>query len=98
MSSTTRGLVAYNSRATPFSGGGIYRHVTLNTAPAINIVPWSLYAPSVITGTVSSPQGSAGPQVASAALVTVNVEVQNSGPKSDSWGEDGVLGQHFCGA
>lgn len=63
--------------------------MTLNTAPAINIVPWSLYAPSVVTGTVSSPQGSAGPQTASAALITVNVEVQNSGPKNDSWSEDG---------
>lgn len=67
------------------TGGGIYRHVTLNTAPAINIVPWSLYAPSVITGAVTSPQGTAGPQTATTALVTVNVEVQNSGPKSDTW-------------
>ena len=45
----------------------------------------SLYAPSVITGTISSPQGSEGQQTATAALVTVNVEAQNSGSKSDTW-------------
>lgn len=68
-----------------YEGSGIYREVEISTAPAMNIVPWSVYAPSLITGVISSPNGLAGQQTAASSLVSVTVDVQNSGTVSDSY-------------
>jgi beta-galactosidase len=68
-----------------YEGSGITRTVTLNTAPALNLVPWGIYAPSVITGAISSPLGLAGAQTAASAVVDATVDVQNSGAAADSW-------------
>ena len=75
-----------------YEGSGIYRDVTLNTAPAVNLVPWGVYAPSVVTGAISSPQGLKGPQTAASALVRATVDVQNSGASgSDTYSIEMVL-------
>jgi len=57
----------------------------LHTAPAVNLVPWGVYAPSVVTGAIASPQGLAGQQTAAAAHVSVTVDVQNSGAVADTF-------------
>lgn len=59
--------------------------MTLETAPALNLVPWGVYAPSVVTGAISSPAGLAGPQTATGALVSVTLDAQNSGSTADSY-------------
>jgi len=65
-----------------YEGGGVYRHVTLNTAPLLNLVPWGIYAPSVITGPISSPLGLAGQQTTTSVYFPVYVDIQHSGAAS----------------
>lgn len=67
------------------AGGGIYRHVKLVAQDPVSIVPWGVYAPSLldphanITGTLDGPQTSDGAillpeiDVAAAERVPVNV-------------------------
>ena len=59
--------------------------MSLNTAPALNLVPWGVYAPAVVTGAISSPQGLAGPQSAASAVINAAVDVQNSGTAPDAF-------------
>ena len=68
-----------------YEGSGIYRSVTIETAPALNLVPWGVYAPSLVTGAISSPAGLAGPQTASGALLSITLDVQNSGATADAY-------------
>jgi beta-galactosidase len=58
-----------------YEGGGIYRHVWINQAAPLFIIPWSLYTPSFVSGTITSPNGSQGAQTASAALYNVQVDI-----------------------
>lgn len=51
----------------------------LNSADPLFQVPWSLHAPSVITGAIASgPLGVMGPQTTDGALVMAQVDVYNS--------------------
>ena len=62
-----------------YEGGGIYRDVTITAAPRSYILPWGVYAPSFVTGDISSPQGADGPQTSTSALVNVFTDVSNTG-------------------
>lgn len=74
------------------AGSGIYRHMTLNTAPKAFLVPWSLYAPSVVTGAI---QGDlSGPQTASQALVSLNADIQVSAVPRRTWPHDNHQAAH----
>lgn len=68
-----------------YDGAGIGRSVTINTAPSINLVPWGIYAPSVVTGVISSPNGLNGPQTAASAVIDATVDAQNSGETTDAY-------------
>ena len=61
-------------------GGGIYRHVKLTVAEPVSILPWGVNAPSVIAPAAeySISGGLDGPQTASAAIVSVAVDVANA--------------------
>ena len=61
-----------------YEGGGITRHVWLNTADPLSITPWGAFFPSVPTGAISSgPLGAMGPQTAATALINAQVDIQN---------------------
>ena len=63
-----------------YEGGGIYRHVTLTIADPVSILPWGVNAPSVIAPAAeySIVGGLYGPQTASAAIVSVSVDIANA--------------------
>ena len=56
-----------------YDGGGIYRHVWLESAAKVHIAPWGVYLPAQLT---SAPDA-AGQRAA--ALVHANVTVRNAG-------------------
>jgi len=58
---------------------GIYRHVWLDTAPLLSVVPWGFFAPALLTGAVHSPGGAAAPQTADGATLSPRVDVANAG-------------------
>eukprot|EP01047_Picozoa_sp_COSAG01_P057611 COSAG01_NODE_6681_length_3546_cov_7.671308_2_plen_388_part_00 len=63
-----------------YEGGGIYRHVTLTIADPVSILPWGVRAPSVIAPAAeySIAGGLDEPQNASAAVVSVSVDIANA--------------------
>ena len=61
-----------------YEGGGITRHVWMNTADPLSIQPWGAYFPAAVTGNITSgPLGVMGPQTASSALIHSYVDIQN---------------------
>lgn len=58
---------------------GIFRHVWLETAPLLSVVPWGFFAPALLTGAVHSPGGAAAPQTADGATLTPQVDIANAG-------------------
>lgn len=63
-----------------YEGGGIYRHVWLESAGLVSVSPFSFYAQSYVPlANISSPQGVDGPQTSTAALFTPRVDIQNAG-------------------
>jgi hypothetical protein len=66
-----------------YEGSGINREVTINTAPSVNLVPWGIYAPSVVTGAITGDLS--GPQTATSAVIDATIDVQNSGAVGDSY-------------
>ena len=58
---------------------GIFRHVWLETAPLLSVVPWSFFAPALLTGAVHSPGGADAPQTADGATLTPQVDIANAG-------------------
>lgn len=65
-----------------YLGGGIHRHVWLNAADPLFIVPWATYAMPAITGVISSPDGGNGPQTATAAVINFITDVYNGRTES----------------
>jgi beta-galactosidase len=64
-----------------YEGGGITRHVWLNSADPLFLVPWSPFFPSAVTGAITSgPLGNMGPQTAASAVVLGQADVYNSRP------------------
>jgi beta-galactosidase len=59
-------------------GGGIFRHVWLETASNLSFVPWSLYAPSFVTGAITGGDATAA-QTADGAVLLPQVDVANAG-------------------
>ena len=61
-----------------YEGGGITRHVWMNTADPLSIQPWGAYFPASVTGDITSgPLGAMGPQTAASALINAYVDIQN---------------------
>ena len=64
-----------------YEGGGITRHVWMNTADPLSIAPWGAYFPAAITGAITSgPLGAMGPQTAASARIYAAVDVANARP------------------
>ena len=63
-----------------YEGGGIYRHVTMTVSEPVSILPWGVAAPSVIApdAEYSIVGGLDEPQTASAAIVSVSVDIANA--------------------
>ena len=62
-----------------YEGGGITRHVWMNTADPLSITPWGAYFPAAITGAITSGAlGAMGPQTAASAIINAQVDVQNA--------------------
>jgi hypothetical protein len=64
-----------------YEGNGIYRHVWIESAPLVSITPWSFYAPSYVSGTISGTDASL-PQSADGALLIPQVDIQNAGARA----------------
>ena len=60
-----------------YEGMGILRHVYLETAPQLSIVPWSFFAPALVTGNISGTATT--PQTADGAVLTPRVDLANAG-------------------
>jgi len=61
-------------------GGGLYRNVWIESASSVaSIVPFSFYAPSLITGAISGSDPTQ-PQTADDAIVMPTIDVQSSAP------------------
>ena len=60
-----------------YEGMGITRHVWLNSAPLVSIVPWGFFAPALLTGAIHG--GALEPQTADGALLSPQVDVANAG-------------------
>ncbi len=60
-----------------YEGMGITRHVWLAGAPAVSVAPWSLFAPSQITGAIHG--RGLEPQTADGALLSPQVDIANAG-------------------
>lgn len=64
-----------------YEGGGITRHVWLETAATLSVVPWGAYFPAAVTGAIASgPLGAMGPQTAASALINAQVDIANARP------------------
>ena len=62
-----------------YEGGGITRHVWLNTADPLSITPWGAYYPASITGDITSgPSGAMGAQTAASARIYAQVDIANA--------------------
>jgi hypothetical protein len=66
-----------------YEGNGIYRHVWLESAAPLSFVPWSFFAPSAVSGTISGADAQA-PQTADGALFAPQVDVANAGAANAS--------------
>jgi beta-galactosidase len=55
-----------------YDGGGIYRHVWLNSADKVHVAPWGVYLPAEVTGEISS-------DLKADATVTIETTVANDG-------------------
>ena len=66
-----------------YEGGGIYRHVWLETAPPLSIAPWSFFAPTYVSGTIVGDDASAA-QTSDRALFLPSVDVENAGSAAAS--------------
>lgn len=62
-----------------YEGMGIYRHVWLEIAPPLSIVPWGFFTTSYINGTITSPGGPDAPQTTDGAIFTPTVDLANAG-------------------
>jgi beta-galactosidase len=62
-----------------YEGMGIYRHVWLETAPLLSIVPWGFFTTSYINGTITSPGGADAPQTSDGAIFTPTLDLANAG-------------------
>ena len=63
-----------------YEGGGIFRHVWLESAGLLSATPFGLYVPSYVAiADISSPNGADGPQTASNATVSPQVRGGVSG-------------------
>jgi beta-galactosidase len=60
-----------------YDGGGIYRHVWLNSADQLHIAPWGVYLPAEVTGEISA-DGTAD------ATVTIETTVVNAGSQEST--------------
>mmetsp|Transcript_7144 Transcript_7144/g.15469 ORF Transcript_7144/g.15469 Transcript_7144/m.15469 type:complete len:882 (-) Transcript_7144:192-2837(-) len=56
-----------------YDGGGIYRHVWLNIANPVHLVPWGVYLPALVTGPIS---GLTADATISAQATVVNAGTQ----------------------
>ena len=61
-----------------YEGGGIYRHVWLETAGLVSAVPWGFAAPTFVTGNITGDDASA-PQTADGAVFSPMLDVHNAG-------------------
>ena len=62
-----------------YEGGGIYRPVSLTIADPLSIIPWGVFLPSAVTGTITSgPLGVQGQQSAASASVMPQTDVENA--------------------
>ena len=70
-----------------YEGGGIYRHVTLTIAEPLSILPWGVAAPSVIAPAAeyNIVGGLDEPQTASAAIVSVSVDIASALPGNETY-------------
>ena len=61
-----------------YEGGGIYRHVSLTVVDPLHIIPWGVFLPSAVTGSITSgPMGAWGPQTATSASIMPQTDVHN---------------------
>ena len=58
-------------------GGGIFRHVWLETSGKVSIVPWGLYAPSLVNGSIAGANASAA-QTTDSAIFLPRLDLQNA--------------------
>eukprot|EP00040_Diaphanoeca_grandis_P012478 m.63229 g.63229 ORF g.63229 m.63229 type:complete len:1108 (-) comp23257_c0_seq2:128-3451(-) len=61
-----------------YEGGGIYRHTKISSADPVSIVPWGVYAPSVVNPMGNITGDLSGPQYATTAIVSAQVDVANA--------------------
>ena len=62
-----------------YEQSGIFRHVWLETAPPVSVVPWGFFAPALITGAIHSPGGALAPQTADGVQLSPQVDIANAG-------------------
>jgi hypothetical protein len=63
-----------------YEGGGIYRHVWLESGGLVSVTPWGQYTKAYVPlAAISSPQGANGPQIASTATLMPQVGVGGGG-------------------
>ena len=55
-----------------YEGGGIYRHVWLNVADAVHVIPWGVYVTSTVKNVLTAPS----------AALTIQTDLQNAGVSS----------------
>jgi beta-galactosidase len=64
-----------------YEGGGIFRHVWLETASMLSVVPWGFAFPTYVDGAITGDDATK-PQTSDSALAMPQLDVQNAGPKS----------------
>lgn len=87
-----------------YEGGGIYRHTRITAADPVQIVPWGVYAPSVIAPGATVYGGLTEAQTADSAIINIFTDVASALPTEEGnasytlttsiTGEDG----HIAGA
>lgn len=55
-----------------YDGGGIYRHVWLNSAEKVHVAPWGVYLPAEVTGAITK-------DMKADAKVTIETTISNDG-------------------
>lgn len=60
-----------------YEGGGIFRHVWLETAGTASIVPWGFYAPTLVNGTITGANATAA-QTVDSAIYLPRLDLQNA--------------------
>lgn len=69
---------ATQSELWAYEGGGIYRHVWLETADKLSVVPWGFAFTTYVNGTVTG-NDATRPQTADSALALPQLDLQNAG-------------------